>query len=104
MQVRRAVLEVKRFGMPITRPTVALLFVLQDLTVLVVYLMTCERSCRPNATAQATLDALIGVRSRTRAAMHPRAQLLSSSSHMNLPSSLSVERLDGRFIWLLLTS
>ena len=46
-------------------------------------------SCRPYATAQATLDALDGARSRRRAALNPRAQLLfSSSSQMNLAPNL----------------
>jgi len=38
MRVHRPVLVVKRFGMPVTRLTVALLIVLQDLTVLFVHL------------------------------------------------------------------
>jgi len=94
---------VKRFGMPINHPTVALLFVLQDSTALFVYLTACKPSCRPNATAQAIADALIGARLSTRAivnpraAMHPRAQLrLSSISQMNLPSSLSTDSSGGQ--------
>ncbi len=94
MQVHRAVLVVKRFGMPINRLTVASLFGLQDSIALFVYLTTCKSSCRPNAT----LDALMGARLSSRAivnpraAMHPRAQLLLNSiSQMNLPSSLSTD-------------
>ena len=44
MQVHRAVLVVKRFGMPINRLIVALLFGLKDLTALFVYLTTCKPS------------------------------------------------------------
>ncbi len=71
---------VRSCRMPITHLTVTLRFVLQDLTGLLVYLTTCERSCRPNSSVQATLDALITARLRRRAAANSRAQLLSSSS------------------------
>lgn len=56
-----------------------------------------EHSCRPNATAQATLDALDGAHSRTRALLNPRAQLhLSSSSQMNLAPNLLPDSSGGQ--------
>ena len=59
--------------------------------------LPCERSCRPNATAQATLDALDGARSRRRAVLNPRAQLLlSNSSQMNLAPNLLPDSSGGQ--------
>ncbi len=94
--VHRAVLVVKRFGMPIICPNVALLMVLYDLTVLLVYLTTCTPSRRPNTTAHATADALIGASPRTRAVLTGAQLLLNSFSQMNLPSSLSIDSSGGQ--------